>query len=263
MDESIAQKLIQLNAEFYQTFATHFSDTRGRIQPGVRRILNEIDPAARILDLGCGNGEFARELHRHGFNGQYIGLDFSEELLTLARAGVASVGNFRFIQGNLAKSGWQDSVTTVLLRGRSSESVNDSQQLSAIPIQQSQFTIILAFAALHHIPGKAAQLQILQAVHALLVPGGRFIHSNWQFLNSERLRKRIHPWPEIGLSASDVDSGDYLLDWRRGGFGMRYVHHFSEKELNAMAEESGFRVLQTFYSDGETGDLGLYQIWEI
>ena len=128
---------------------------------------------------------------------------------------------------------------------------------------RSGFTIILAFAALHHIPGSAAQMQMLRTIRDLLKPGGSFIHSNWQFLNSERLRKRIHPWHEIGLRDADVDPGDYLLDWRRGGFGLRYVHHFSEEALGAMAGECGFRVVETFYSDGETGDMGLYQVWEI
>jgi hypothetical protein len=51
------------------------------------------------------------------------------------------------------------------------------------------------------------------------------------------------------------------MDWRRDGEGIRYVHHFSEPELSALAEQAGFQVEETFYSDGETGTLGLYQIW--
>ena len=62
MDKIIAAKLLQLNAEFYQTFAVQFSATRQRIQPGVQRILKTVDPRAHILDLGCGNGELARVL---------------------------------------------------------------------------------------------------------------------------------------------------------------------------------------------------------
>jgi redox-sensitive bicupin YhaK (pirin superfamily) len=60
-----------------------------------------------------------------------------------------------------------------------------------------------------------------------------------------------------------VDENDYLLDWRRGGEGLRYVHHFDEAELNAMATASGFQVREMFRSDGENGQLGLYQIWEV
>ena len=55
--------------------------------------------------------------------------------------------------------------------------------------------------------------------------------------------------------------GDYLLDWRRDGNGLRYVHHFNEEELAALASDSGFSVLETFNSDGESGNLGLYQVW--
>jgi hypothetical protein len=98
-------------------------------------------------------------------------------------------------------------------------------------------------------------------VYDLLAPGGSFIQSNWQFLNSSRLRARIQPWERIGLSKDDVDENDYLLDWRRGGEGLRYVHYYTSKELHTLAEDNGFKVMGMFTSDGETGDLGLYQIW--
>ena len=121
--------------------------------------------------------------------------------------------------------------------------------------------MVTAFAVLHHIPSHDLRIGILKTVRELLEHDGKFIHSNWQFLNSEKLRKRIQPWgtgPTFGL---DVDADDYLLDWRSGGDGLRYVHHFSEAELGKLADESGFQVEQTFYSDGETGNLGLYQVW--
>ena len=102
---------------------------------------------------------------------------------------------------------------------------------------------------------------MLGKVRALLAPNGRFVHSEWQFLNSPRLVSRIQPWEAIGLSQNDVDPGDYLLDWRQGGQGYRYVHHFSEEELRGLAEAAGFDVIESFLSDGENGRLGLYQVW--
>jgi len=248
MDTSTRQKLLQLNAEFYQTFAFEFSDTRQRLQPGVLKMLKSIKPEISILDLGCGNGELAHTLAQNGFRGRYLGLDFSTELLAVARRGVIGFSNFSFIQRNLGDSGWH----VGLIDQTSAEKFGP----------QSGFNVIFAFAALHHIPGKETHLQILKTIRFLMAPEGRFIHSNWQFLNSERLRKRIHPWSEIGLKDEDVDPGDYLLDWRRGGFGLRYVHHFSETELITLAQETGFRIIETFYSDGESGKLGLYQVWE-
>ena len=87
--------------------------------------------------------------------------------------------------------------------------------------------------------------------------------SNWQFLNSEKLKARIQPWEAVGLWESDVDPGDYLLDWRSGGTGVRYVHHFSAAELSALARDAGFVIEETFHSDGTSGDLGLYQAWQV
>jgi hypothetical protein len=142
----------------------------------------------------------------------------------------------------------------------------DLTQLTTVIDQLSVpggWSLITAFAVLHHIPSKEIRLDILRAIHGLSAEDGRFVLSNWQFLNSEKLKARVKPWKEVAIRESEVDAGDYLLDWRSGGVGLRYVHHFSESELSRLAQESGFIVLETFYSDGETGNLGLYQLWEI
>jgi len=125
-----------------------------------------------------------------------------------------------------------------------------------------QYDFILAFAMLHHIPGRELRLQILEKVRAYLAPGGRFLHSNWQPMNSARLKARMQPWEAIGLSEADVDEGDYLLDWRRDGQGLRYVHQYGEEDLAELAREVGFIVVETFLSDGDGGKLGLYGVWE-
>jgi len=68
----------------------------------------------------------------------------------------------------------------------------------------------------------------------------------------------------VGLEAIDVDEGDVLLDWRAGDTpGVRYVHTFSEISLTALAENAGFQVIESFYSDGKSGDLALYQVWQL
>src|SRR3972149_1374986 len=81
--------------------------------------------------------------------------------------------------------------------------------------------------------------------------------STWQFLHSPKLRARIVPWAEAGVGEQEVDEGDYLLDWRRGGRGLRYVHHTGEEEVARLAEPAGLRVSGQFHSDGEGGRLGL------
>jgi len=234
MQPETATRLIELNKQFYQTFGREFSSTRQRLQPGVRRVLDLVPGEASLLDLGCGNGELARELHRRGFSGLYTGLDFSLPLLQ-------EVGelpeNFKFDEADLALPNWEKNCPP------------------------NHYSLITSFATLHHIPSRDLRLNILNRVHTLLAPGGKFIHSEWQFLNSEKLRGRLQSWTEAGLTEADVDPGDYLLDWRSGGRGLRYVHHYDEAELESLAAATGFRVRETFYSDGENGRLGLYQIW--
>jgi tRNA (uracil-5-)-methyltransferase TRM9 len=244
MDSKTAARLIELNRDFYTRFGDSFSATRHRIQPGVRRVLEMLKGDESILDLGCGNGEVARELAKRGHRGPYLGLDFSLPLLRVADSppvGTAQLDGFsaRFLQVDLT----QLSIF--------------SGQLSGI----GNWSLITAFAVLHHIPSYELRLNILRNVRRLLKDNGRFIHSNWQFLNSEKLKARIQPWEAATISSSDVEAGDHLLDWRSGGKGLRYVHHFNEQELSELAEASGFQISDSFYSDGEGGRLGLYQVW--
>jgi len=234
----ITQRLLALNRKFYSDFGHQFSATRGRIQPGVRRILDSLNGDETILDLGCGNGELARTLAREGHRGAYLGLDFSLPLLSDAVS---------------VPDGFSTEFREV-----------DLTQLSVISDQLSVtggWSLVTAFAVLHHIPSRDLRLDILRTIHGLLAPGGRFIHSNWQFLNSPRLRQRVQKWSEVGLTESDLDANDYLLDWRSGGTGLRYVHHFSEAELANLAESSGFRIVESFYADGKEGNLAIYQQW--
>jgi SAM-dependent methyltransferase len=246
MNSATAARLIELNRDFYSRFGFSFSATRHRIQPGVRRILDGLKEDEDILDLGCGNGELARELAKRGHGGSYLGVDFSLPLLREAESpptGTSQPGHFsaRFIEVDLTKL------------------TPNSEQL----LITDHWSLITAFAVLHHIPSRELRLNILRAAHQLLRPDGLFIHSNWQFLNSEKLKARIQPWEAVSIQRSEVDAGDYLLDWRGGGKGLRYVHHFDEEELRGLAEATGFDVQDTFYSDGATGNLGLYQVWKL
>ena len=254
MHPNVAKKLLALNHQFYQTFAQEFAATRQRMQPGVQRILEMIPADARILDLGCGNGELWRELAHRGHRAPYLGLDFSENLLEEARRNAPNPKMVTFLQRELSTPDWDVNIL-------------------------SQFDVALAFATLHHLPSTDLHRQTLRNVRALLAsnflpsndsplatphsPPSHFIHANWQFLNSPRLRARIQPWEKVGLSAAAVGPNDYLLDWRRGGTGLRFVHHFTEDELRTLAAETGFTVVESFFSDGKEGNLGLYQVWEL
>ena len=239
MKAETAIKILSLNHQFYQSFAADFSETRGRLQPGVLSLMDRILAAERILDLGCGNGELARELTQSGYGGVYHGTDFSGKLLENACQDLPPDGIIQFFELNLVSASWENILT------------------------KAPYPLITCFAALHHIPGDQERLRVVKNIRKHLSDDGTFFLSNWQFLRSERFKDRILPWSTADIGDDEVDEGDYLLDWRRGGKGVRYVHHFTEEELAGLAQEGGFRITESFYSDGKEGDLSIYQIWEL
>lgn len=236
MHPAIAERLLQINREFYDRFGDSFSATRQRLQPGVKNILESIQAEDSVLDLGCGNGHFLREVQSRGHTAPLLGVDFSLPLLRQAE----TTPGVEFRQVEL------DRLSAA------------SDQLLAM----GHWSVITCFATLHHIPSTELRLDILRTVKKLLKPNGRFYLSNWQFLNSEKLTARIQPWSRVGLSDDDVDDGDYLLDWRSGGEGLRYAHQFSAEELFQLAGQTQMKVEAGFLSDGENGRLGLYQLWQ-
>ena len=242
MESSIQIKLLDINRAFYDHFDGSFSATRGHVQPGVKRLLQQFDQNITVLDVGCGNGTLARALKSQGFGGSYLGVDMSAGLLEKAKTllGVSSNSHFDFCQFDIADPNWH------------------------VHLPAKIYQWVAVFAVLHHLPGKDLRLQIAQDFRKLLSPDGCVTVSVWQWQNSLRLRKRVIPWFTVGLQSQQLDDGDVLLDWRAGKtIGLRYVHTFSEESLTSLANAAGFKVVETFYSDGKTGDLAMYQVWRV
>lgn len=242
MDSNIQSRLLELNRNFYNRFASSFSDTRGRVQPGVRQIIKRIDLDSSILDVGCGNGTLARALVENGYNGDYLGVDMSEELLTKAQTLLDenAQGHINFQQIDLADPDWQNAVPT------------------------ENFNWLVSFAVFHHLPGQILRRNIASAFADLVAQTGKVAVSVWQWQNSPRLSKRVLPWDTVSLDPAKLDEGDVLLDWRAGEtVGYRYVHTFTENSLTELAQDAGFTVRESFYSDGKTGNLALYQVWQL
>lgn len=246
MSPETAQKLIELNRVFYEDNAKSFSSTRYAIQPGVQLLMPKMLIAKSILDLGCGNGNLALALFNCGFEGNYLGLDNSLGLIASAldKLPKASAGlaQFHFQALDLGHSPWQ------------------------LPEKGQKFDLIVSFATLHHIPGLALQKQFFSNISELLEDSGKFIISCWQPLISPRLAARVQDWSIIDIEQSELNDGDLLLDWRADDRDdlqhLRYVHQFSNHELEQLGKLTGLKPIESFVSDGKEGNLGLYQIWQ-
>jgi tRNA (uracil-5-)-methyltransferase TRM9 len=235
MDLSTVESLSALNRAFYQAHADDFADSRPRLAPGVGRVLALIDPGARVLELGCGDGKVARRLAGAA---AYVGVDWSAEMLEAASqrgAGGLQAPAISFHQADLADPAWT----------------------AAVP--PGPYDWLLAFGVFHHLPGRDVRQRVLAQSVGLLAPGGRAAMSNWQFTRSQRLMQRVRPWAEAGIDPAALEPGDYLLAWeRKGRRGLRYVHVLDQAEARALAEAAGLRVTDVFQSDGVTGDLSEY-----
>lgn len=249
MKEKTVNKLLQLNQEFYQRFGAAFAETRRRIQPGVRRVLEEFIHDGDWLDLGCGSGALLSAWIKAGITGAYTGLDFSDSLLCEARKNLLDQPDHpgldvHYLQANLLDANW------------------------ALTVEKTKNDGVLAFASLHHLPGSRNRENVVRNALSLLKPGGVFIHSEWQFQHSAKMMSRVLPWQTVGIDESEVEPGDTLLDWRHAAAGqecargLRYVHLFTREELSVLAGESSCRILSEFESDGKGGNLALYQVWQ-
>ncbi|MFN3308291.1 MAG: class I SAM-dependent methyltransferase, partial [Anaerolineales bacterium] len=164
MKAIVVQQLLSLNRQFYEQFAEPFSQTRSRLQPGVRRLIPALLPITSLLDFGCGNGELYFVLHQAGFRGRYLGLDFSLKMLQIAAQRWAEEEKRHpedapFQSVDIIQPHWEQS------------------------LQGETFAAITAFAVLHHLPSVELRLGVLRALRSLLVhEEGRLYLSNWQFL---------------------------------------------------------------------------------
>ena len=242
MEEAVAQQLRELNRRFYDEFAGSFADSRAATEPGVERILAHVKPGNSFLDLGCGNGRVALQLPR---GCRYVGVDFSAEILALAKAQMmasqaknSTLKASHFIAADLMNDPWPELVAKISTR----------------------YDWSLLRAVLHHVPGFEHRCEIVAQAASLLASEGRLALANWQFTAIPRLRRRFLPWETIGLHPEDVEPGDYLLDWKRDGYGLRYVHLIDEEETRRLAEAAGLRIEELFRADGRSNDLTLYAI---
>jgi len=249
MNESVRQRLLAINRDFYEQFGASFSGTRFGAQPGWDRIIHYFPRRGAVLDLGCGNGRLALFLEKQFQSLQdietpkarnkpirYVGLEGSETLLAIAREQTANLQSVstEFFQVDLSSPEWHR--------------------------ESHYFDVVTALAVLHHIPGFEARRAFIAAAGGCLKPGGVLILSNWRFIQNPRMQRKLLPWSAAGLSEDDVEPGDYLLDWKKDGGGMRYAHQLDEAEVENLAAAAGLSVVEQFAADGREGDLSLYSV---
>ena len=240
MKLDLIEQLVQLNLEFYTTFASAFAGSRSLAQPSLQRLLDYVPPAGQVLDLGCGSGRIAHLLDQERPGGDYLGLDFSAELIRLARESAVELDRIgiKFDLIDLTQRNW------------------------ARRLAGQRYDTIFLLAVLHHIPGYENRQAILRDLREHLAHGGSLVLSAWQFTTNARMRRKIVSWDRVGMDPAGLEKGDYLLDWKRDGLGYRYCHLVDETELAQLASGSGLVLRDSWRADGKEGDLSLFAVLE-
>lgn len=237
MDAATAHQLNAINRAFYEAVALDFDATRGSAWPGWLHLLPWLpsldDGPLAVLDVGCGNGRFATFLADH-LPGplSYHGLDNSRPLLQAADSRLAG---------------------RPTLHARL-----DAHDVLHDPLPDARYHLIVAFGLLHHVPGWANRAALVQRMAARLAPGGVLAFTAWRFLEIDRLRERLLPWPDD--LAGRVEPGDHLLDWRRGVVARRYCHHIDEAEQDALVAQTGLVQIARYRADGHQGTANAYSV---
>ncbi len=227
------RRLNAINRSFYEVAAEDFDQTRTAAWPGWEHLLPHLSLPLTVLDAGCGNGRFGVFLHERlhptpSTPLNYTGLDASAPLLERARAALAG----------------RDGLILHLRQ----------HDLTEQPLDLPSQDVITLFGVLHHIPGAAERAKLLRSLAAMLHPGGLLVFTVWRFLDFARFRERIIPWPQDIQPEPD----DYLLDWRRGPYSLRYCHHTGDAELDSLIAATGLTQIDTFRADGPENRANLY-----
>ncbi|MCU0496002.1 MAG: class I SAM-dependent methyltransferase [Anaerolineae bacterium] len=244
MDQTIADRLNAINRDFYQITATEFDQTRGQAWPGWNAILAHL-PARplSVCDVGCGNGRFGVFLAEQRTSTStntntsttpitYHGLDNSAALLAFAQRDLAAYPHL--------------AITL------------ETRDLIESPPMDGQYDLVGLFGVIHHIPGADRRKQLMMTLADRVKPGGILVFAAWCFYEFERFRSRIVAWPDDLMT--EVEHGDYLLDWRRGETALRYCHYVDETEHAALIAATGLQVVSTYRADGFTGTVNRYSI---
>lgn len=193
----------------YERIAAPFAASREEPWPEVLSFASSLPEAARIADIGCGNGRHARALAALGH--PVVGVDFARNLLLIGRRGS---------RGRL----WGRQIAWV------------QGEATVLPLRAATAEAALCIAVLHHLPSREERVRALREIRRILVSRGRAFVSVWA-IDQPRFRKAVearrHLAPEI--------QGDVEVPWTMpdGVVIPRYYHLFQEGELESLIIESG------------------------
>lgn len=225
MDVVFAEKLSELNNDFYRNQAVSFSDTRHAKWPGWERCLDEVraayrdEQALRVLDIACGNLRFEEYLAKYceelSVNWQVFvnALDACDDLIPETCAGkqvirstqknssevsginkdkkegkVEDVVLSSDLSGSVKRATCDMAVTFThcdIMQALANSTLKDALKVGSFSEERAQVTV--AFGFMHHVPLLEWCLQLLNDMISVTAPDGFVCVSFWRFMDDEAM----------------------------------------------------------------------------
>ncbi len=278
MDAASARQIIEMDNLFYRVHASSFSRTRERgwdgwskawdiaraelgLRPFSAPAANEPDSFAvvsepagcSVFDLACGNLRFEKALVQTAPHIRFCfdALDCCDEL-------AADTG---YVDTDMSRLSYRSAdILGCLLK---------DEYLPVGSTGDSPHDLSACFGFMHHVPGAELRGRVLQTLLDATRPGGIVVVSFWQFMNDERLARKASALTDAvragefccGLGISQLEEGDYFLDWQSDTSVLRYCHHTTDREIDQLlAGLDGVHEVERYSADGRNNNLNRYVI---
>lgn len=217
MNRDTQKKLLETVSRNYEEIAEGFSETRGKpLWREVSHLVEEIEPDATVLDVGCGNGRLLQVFKDKRI--KYLGVEPSVGLLEEARR---EFPDQKFTAGNILNLG---------------------------EIPEHNFDYVISVAVIHHLPGEDLRIQALKQLKNKVKEDGTIIITAWNLWTKPKYRKLIFKFFLLKLfGKNNMDFGDILFDWRKDKdkfLSQRYYHAFTRSELKKIVKKAGLKVTE-------------------
>lgn len=193
----------------YNTIAEEFSASRVFPWEELQVFIPYIKDNFKVLDLGCGNGRLLKVLQESNKKFDYLGVDFADNLIAEAKK---QFPDFSF-------------------------QVADMESLKLAP---QSFDMVFLIASFHHLQSKKDRIKVLKNIHQALKPDGLLFMTNWDLRQKKYLKNffsqwwKKRAWNDVFISWQKY-LGDKQKLWR-------YYHSFTEKELENLLLQTGFKL---------------------